>query len=181
MMPVCAPVVVEFRCRVGRSPSYVPEQRRARTDAMPRRRLRVIAAKTGCHIQDTLQAFKVISAPQHAQKAATSFRLHHCYSPMLDEHRKCKDSVRSSRYSAWTSVRCAPQLDPSPKAFASNTHLPVLNSDSRKQTSLPAKALLSPTETQLPDCPLFRGYPAEPYDLGGNFTEPEAITPNGIP
>jgi hypothetical protein len=42
-------------------------------------------------------AFKVISAPQHEQKAATLFNLHNRCN-CLDERRKCKDSRRSSPY-----------------------------------------------------------------------------------
>jgi len=49
-------------------------------------------------------AFKVISAPQHDQKAATSFHLHNCYD-CLDERRKCDDSRPVRSVLLWTSVR----------------------------------------------------------------------------
>jgi hypothetical protein len=60
----------------------------------------LVSSKSGCDIPcrgvphtGHVSAFKVISAPQHAQKAATLSNLHNCYSP-LDERRKCKDSRR---------------------------------------------------------------------------------------
>jgi hypothetical protein len=58
-----------------------------------------VSNKSGCDIPcrgaphtGQVSAFKVISVPQHAQKAATLFNLHNsCNS--LDECRKCKDAA----------------------------------------------------------------------------------------